>query len=49
MGNTTGQIELPSTPGRAKQAKKQRIRKLRKQAKCVFSTNPMFNKYHGYA
>lgn len=48
MANKTGQIEIPKTPGRAKDAKRQRTRKLRSQAKCVFSTNPITNKYKGY-
>lgn len=48
MSNKDGQIELPTTLGQAKQAKKQRTRRKRKEAKKIDGENPLHNKYHGY-
>jgi len=52
MSNKDGQVELPTTQGQAKQAKKQRTRRKRSEAKKIEidsdNLNPLHNKYHGY-
>lgn len=49
MGYSTGQKELPSTPGRSKVVKKSRTRKMRRESKKNLEENPIFNKFKGYA
>jgi len=41
-------MELPRKPGQSKQAKKQRTRRKRQEAKKIDAENPLHNKYHGY-
>jgi hypothetical protein len=48
MSNKDGQMELPRKPGQAKQAKKQRTRRKRSEAKKIDGEKPLHNKYHGY-
>jgi len=50
MSNKDGQLELPRTAGQSKQAKKQRRKRKRSEAKVITddSLHPLFNKYHGY-
>lgn len=49
MAYSIAQKEIPSTPGHCKFVKKSRTRKLRREFKKVFSTNPLYNKYKGYS
>lgn len=49
MANRNGQMELPRTSGRAKDVKKQRVRKMRAESKNNLDFNPMYNRYKGYS